>query len=311
MAETSDFQYHSNGKLLLTGEYLILNGCKSIALPLKKGQSMNIRFSPGNELKINWSATDPNGIWFEAELFKKDDWVIRSTSNPLIAARLTTLLETATTVNPAFLSETGTYRVDNHLAFKKEWGWGSSSTLIANLARWSETDPYQLNRLVSNGSGYDIACARSESPLIYQLINNTPVVEEIRFAPGFRDLLAFVYLGNKMDTSMEISQFNRLSQPLEADQTRIGEIGLEMATTTSFDRFNQLIENHESILSQILHKKPVKELLFPDFPGFVKSLGAWGGDFILASSLEDFRKTKAYFLKKGYPTLFSWNDIIK
>ena len=39
----------------------------------------------------------------------------------------------------------------------------------------------------------------------------------------------------------------------------------------------------------------------------IKSLGAWGGDFILATSKDD---PTSYFKKKGFNTIFKFDDII-
>ena len=52
---------------------------------------------------------------------------------------------------------------------------------------------------------------------------------------------------------------------------------------------------------------PVKKRLFPDYPGSIKSLGAWGGDFILATGTESERE---YFKEKGYTTLRSYRELI-
>ena len=57
-------------------------------------------------------------------------------------------------------------RVETQLEFPREWGLGSSSTLISNLGLWAETDPYDLLSATLGGSGYDIAAARSESPFL-------------------------------------------------------------------------------------------------------------------------------------------------
>ena len=35
--------FYSNGKLLLTGEYLVIDGAKAIAIPTKKGQSLSVK----------------------------------------------------------------------------------------------------------------------------------------------------------------------------------------------------------------------------------------------------------------------------
>jgi hypothetical protein len=53
--------------------------------------------------------------------------------------------------------------------------------------------------------------------------------------------------------------------------------------------------------------KTVKEALFPDFKGVLKSLGAWGGDFILAISKEN---PKDYFASKGYETIIPYSEMI-
>jgi hypothetical protein len=43
----------------------------------------------------------------------------------------------------------------------------------------------------------------------------------------------------------------------------------------------------------------------------VKSLGAWGGDFFLASTNKwTFEEVRKYFENKGLMTVFKWNDLI-
>ena len=48
--------FKSNGKFLLTGEYLVLKGATALALPLKKGQSLDVEILDGNEGLIHWDA---------------------------------------------------------------------------------------------------------------------------------------------------------------------------------------------------------------------------------------------------------------
>ena len=54
-------------------------------------------------------------------------------------------------------------------------------------------------------------------------------------------------------------------------------------------------------------QKPIKQKLFSDFPGGIKSLGAWGGDFILATGTKE---TMEYFKEKGYATVISFQDMV-
>ena len=63
--------FYSNGKLLITGEYLVLNGAKALALPTKFGQSLQV--SSLVEQKISWTSFDTDkSIWFETELTFED-----------------------------------------------------------------------------------------------------------------------------------------------------------------------------------------------------------------------------------------------
>ena len=48
--------FKSNGKFLLTGEYLVLKGAVALALPLKLGQSMNVETLDSDEGLIYWNA---------------------------------------------------------------------------------------------------------------------------------------------------------------------------------------------------------------------------------------------------------------
>ena len=56
--------------------------------------------------------------------------------------------------------------------------------------------------------------------------------------------------------------------------------------------------------------KKVQAERFADFPGTVKSLGAWGGDFVLVLSPWPAEQTMAYFNAKGCPTVLSYNEMI-
>jgi len=64
---------------------------------------------------------------------------------------------------------------------------------------------------------------------------------------------------------------------------------------------------HEKIISAIIQQKPVKSELFPDYFGEIKSLGAWGGDFVLATGNE---KSISYFKNKGFETILGFEKMI-
>jgi len=80
-----------------------------------------------------------------------------------------------------------------------------------------------------------------------------------------------------------------------------------MISCTTLETFQFLMQNHENIISNIIKKKPIKETLFNDFNGSIKSLGAWGGDFVLVASEVD---PTSYFKNKGFNTIIPYQDMI-
>ena len=168
-------KYYSNGKLLLTSEYLVLDGSKALAIPTKFGQDLIVREI--KEPSLIWeSFDDKNNCWFKAEFRLPDLRIVNETfdastedSNESIAQTLQNILETAKQLNPGFLNSDGGFIVQTNLTFPRNWGLGSSSTLINNIAQWAEIDAYKLLEKTFGGSGYDIACAQYDSPITYQL----------------------------------------------------------------------------------------------------------------------------------------------
>ena len=57
---------------------------------------------------------------------------------------------------------------------------------------------------------------------------------------------------------------------------------------------------------KLLIKNPIKKDLFPDFNGGIKSLGAWGGDFFLATG---DRSEMKYFHDKGFTTIIPYRQM--
>ncbi len=57
-------EFYSNGKLLITGEYLVLDGAKALALPTKFGQTLTVEVAQNQE--ISWCSYDSDeSVWFE------------------------------------------------------------------------------------------------------------------------------------------------------------------------------------------------------------------------------------------------------
>ena len=184
---------------------------------------------------------------------------------------------------------------------------GTSSTLINNLAQWARVDAYQLLWNAFGGSGYDIACAQHNSPITYQLKDGEPNVEEINFAPNFKNSLFFVHLNQKQSSKEAIANYRE--QPFDKSELvkSISSITQKMIDASTLSGFEVLMEEHEALLSEVLHLKPIKQQLFPDYFGMIKSLGAWGGDFVLATGDD---KTISYFKSKGYNTVIPYSKMV-
>ena len=307
--------YHSHGKLLLTGEYLVLDGAKALALPTRKGQSLQVETL--SDPVLEFISLDHAGQpWFKAIANLKalaaktpEDGrsVILETTDKAAGAHLLNMLRNIAGQNPSVFRNDKGYRLTSKLEFPRDWGLGSSSTFINNLALWSKTDPYQILEASLGGSGYDLACAKAEGPLFYTKTSHQPEVEPTDFNPEFKDHLFFIHLNKKQNSREGISKYRDLGGNKKEEILRVSEISEAMATCTSLKLFEELISEHEHIISKLLSLPTVKAQLFADFNGCIKSLGAWGGDFILATSEND---PTTYFQSKGYHTILPYSDLI-
>ncbi len=301
--------YHSHGKFLLTGEYLVLKGALALALPLKLGQSLEVKSIETNKGILRWEAYRPERKWFSATL-QRDFFENFSTDSPEKTFGLIRILEAVKQLNPnAF--ERNDLKFTTHLDFDPEWGLGSSSTLIANLAQWANINPYDLLKLTFGGSGYDIACATAEQPIYYQFIEGQPKTEIVDFHPPFADRLFFVYQGRKQSSSKEVKAFLEKANPvdLQKDIEAISEISRAVPKCETLDEFCLLLQCHERIISRCIGQTPVQKH-FPDFGGTLKSLGAWGGDFILAATEWTENQVRDYFKKQGLEVVFGYRDMV-
>ena len=318
-------QFQAHGKFLLTGEYLVLKGALALAIPLKLGQTLSVETCQGASLQ--WDAHQPDGPWFSVTLNPENLEIINSDDQPK-AEKLTQILKAIKQLNPTAFKDG--LHFETRLDFNPNWGLGSSSSLIANLARWANVNPYELLKLTFGGSGYDIACATAEGPIYYQLSTSepalrqaqgpkvvepvetpTPTAEPIDFNPPFADHLFFIYQGQKQSSSKEIKAFLEKTNPidLQNDINAVSEISHAVPKCHSLDEFAMLMQCHERIIARCIGQEPVQKR-FPDFEGILKSLGAWGGDFILAATEWPESQVKEYFKGKGLDVVFGYKEML-
>ncbi|MFD1016411.1 GYDIA family GHMP kinase [Winogradskyella rapida] len=302
--------FRSHGKLLLTAEYAVLDGAKALAIPTKYGQSLAV--TTHNNPVIDWTSyNECNEVWFsdQFEILKTSEGLqVQSTSKSEISLRLIQIFSAIQRLNPNFLSSDVGYSVTTHQDFNRAWGLGTSSTLINNMAHWAKVDAYKLLALTFGGSGYDIACAQHDTALTFQLEKESaPKVAPVAFDPNFKDQLYFVYLNAKQNSRDGIASYRKLGLLTEAKKEAINNITANLEQCTSRVEFDRLIHSHEQLISELIAQQPIQQRLFSDFKGAIKSLGAWGGDFILVSSEADPR---AYFKTLGYPTIIPYSAMV-
>ena len=295
-------EIYSSGKVLLTGEYVILDGALSLASPTKFGQYLKLEENQSN--LISWKSINyDEKIWFECTI-KNENLEIKSTSSKKVSDTLIRIINLIREYNPSFLKNHG-YDILTSLTFDKNWGLGSSSTLISNLATLSGVDPYVLNNKIFKGSGYDIACANSTSPIVYQLNKDQNIINEVSFKPPFHEKIYFIYLNKKQSSISEIENYNNKAS--DSIINEINNITSMILQCNTIEVYDELIESHELIISKLISKPTIKETLFKDFNGSIKSLGAWGGDMIMATSHSDPNR---YFKEKGYSTIFRYEELL-
>lgn len=306
-------KHYSNGKLLLTGEYLVLDGAKSLAVSTKFGQDLVIE--PIEEPQLIWgSFTNEGNCWFEASfdlpklrLSSANFNSNKEGNSEFIAETLQKILQEARKLNPDFLQTNNGFIVKTNLTFPQNWGLGSSSTLINNIASWAKVDAFKLLWNAFSGSGYDIACAQNNSPIFYQLENKKPKIETVNFNPSFANQLFFVHLNKKQNSRDGIQRFKDKKGKINNEIRQVSELTELLAKSTSLIEFEKILIEHENIIAKIIELPKVQDKLFSDYFGVVKSLGAWGGDFILATGNEE---TPTYFKQKGYTTILPYQKMV-
>ena len=283
-------KFKSNGKLLITSEYLVIKGAMALAIPAKLDQELNV-ISTNSDF-VNWkSFNKDNQIWYEEKFFLDKGTLIYHGEKNKMSDLIVRLFDYIHKFNKPEKS------IGNEfiwkINFNINWGLGSSSTLINNLSKWAKVNPYKLLFSVFNGSGYDIACCDKSNPIIFQKKDDYLSVSDTTFKPNFLNNLFLIFLNKKQDTQKSVQNFLETDQSLSEGINQINEIVHEIENVKDITTFESLIERHEKIIANILQMPTIQNEKFTDYNnGVIKSLGSWGGDFVLATGDE---KSVDYF----------------
>ncbi len=259
----------ARGKLLLSSEYTVLHGAWALAVPTQKGQHLYVESNIG---PLFWEAVDCHGqIWLSGYVDRDPSlaWLKRCIQEALALAGL---------------SEMPTGRIRTVLEFERDWGWGSSSTVISLIAQWIGVAALDLHFRVSQGSGYDVACAQAQGAILYRRQGDSAEIRPVSMENWPTDHLYLAYLGQKQDSQVEVKHYLGTTDVLRAvaHTTRLTEKLLEASKPSEW---SAILVAHEQFMEQHLQRtSPVFALTahspFRAHAGG-KSLGAWGGDFAL------------------------------
>lgn len=289
---------------MLTSEYVAVDGALVLAIPTKLGQELFFTENDDQKSLIHWQAYHQNQLWLDAKIDYKN-WEIQETNNQKATEFILEVLRNVQNLSEIKFKSDVFYHLKTNLQFPSDFGLGSSSTLMSNLAEWAEIDAFILNEESLGGSGYDVAVAKEKSAVLYTRFPER-TYHKINFDPIFKDELIFIHLNQKQDTREGISHYK--SKPTSTELINdYSKLTKKIINSQNLEEFSQLMTIHEQKLSDFLGIPTVKEKYFQNCPSFVKSLGAWGGDFVLASKFGDY---ESYFKKLGFSKIFSWSELI-
>lgn len=300
--------FYGHGKLMLTGEYFVLDGAKALAVPTRFGQHLSVRKLSGNNSTLFWVALNSRKEqWIQ---FSFDTQTFEPNSDSEQAKTLSKLLHECRRQNPNFLPTDEDFAIQTLLEFPNNWGLGSSSTLVHCLAAFAQVNPFELLQATIGGSGYDVACAGSDLPLLYHLENNKPVFEQVQFQPSFKDNLFFVHLGKKQLSTSGIAHYRSRDIDKQQYVKWLNVLTDSLLSCNALEKCKQLMNEHESYVAEALGIEPIKKTLFADVDVEAKSLGAWGGDFVMLAFAGTKPELMTLLEPKGLSTVFSWDEMV-
>jgi len=289
--------FTAHGKLLLTGEYAITQGARGIAMPTHFGQHLSVESHQGPE-HVLWEALDhENQQWFTAG-FDHEGRLLH-TSSKGIAETLQGFLA------PIRKSKAwnATVHVQTRVDFPRLWGLGTSSTLCALLAQWAEMDTLSYRKL-HGGSGYDLACAQANGAIAYSLVDGVPEVLPVQL-PEVLQSVVFVYRGAKQQTHSSLKLVER--KPFSKGQCKeITQLSEAFLRANSLKELESIIEQHELLIANHLGLERAFEGPFQGIHGQVKSLGGWGGDFVMLTRFEENRQ---WLKTNGFNTIIPFETM--
>lgn len=307
--------FYAPGKVILAGEYAVLHGFEALALPVNKGQWLDTwcYSTPNNGHDFfRYTALDKDEqswLFVELEIDVLRNGVLNLNEHPPETHFLLRLLQHVPT---EFWKHGYSHRFESRLEFDRVHGLGSSSTFLTLLCQYFGLNPHTLQHQIFGGSGYDVAIAQVQKPLVFWLKNDESNFREWSLKPDLTAGWNIVFLGEKVNSRESVAKANTQMEKVANDENYRLQISKILAVVRDAQDIPTLetgLEMYQLFLSQLLELPSVYAHfnIKPVSRGLGKWLGAWGGDMILANDA----------LLNAYPEEFAnfekmkWNDCIK
>ena len=295
-------KFYGHGKLLLTGEYAVLDGAKALSVPTKFGQSLEVIKIEDGKKNIIWkSFTKEDELWLD----------YNSTLNSKNAEHLMLkkILNTVKEMNSSIF-ENNSFIFKTKLEFDRKWGLGSSSTLLYCLAKWADINPFILLEKTFGGSGYDLASAGEDKAIFYTKKDGKANWNTLDLNFPFKENLFFAYLGKKKNSRDAIKHY-REQESTKEFLDKISQLSENFSKAKHLEELQEIMLVHENLLSKRLKTPTLNNSIFSDTKNIVaKSLGGWGGDFILIATKLDYVSLKKYLATKELNVVLRYDEMI-
>lgn len=300
---------------MLCGEYAVTIGVEALALPVSLGQWMYVwEFdSPGGGDRLIWEAKEKDGsTWLnesfalpletmEAETEKSSE---RDRSREVLHSMLSMVAE-------GFWKTGKSYRIETQLEFDRSSGLGSSSTMVANFARFAGLDAQKVQQKVLGGSGYDVAVAELGKGLVFWKNAEVANWDAWKLSADLTSKWKIIFLGKKQNSRNALADVKGKLMEIEKDDFLMHQLQQVCAAVKMANQVPMLeagLEMWQAILAMSLGlETPYQHFKFqPTKGGLCKWLGAWGGDMLLINDV--FEESEREALKKY--KIVDWNQLV-
>ncbi len=300
---------------MLCGEYAVTIGVEALALPVSLGQWMYVwEFdSPGGGDRLIWEAKEKDGsTWLnesfalpletmEAETEKSSE---RDRSREVLHSMLSMVAE-------GFWKTGKSYRIETQLEFDRSSGLGSSSTMVANFARFAGLDAQKVQQKVLGGSGYDVAVAELGKGLVFWKNAEVANWDAWKLSADLTSKWKIVFLGKKQNSRNALADVKGKLMEIEKDDFLMHQLQQVCAAVKMANQVPMLeagLEMWQAILAMSLGlETPYQHFKFqPSKGGLCKWLGAWGGDMLLINDV--FEESEREALNKY--KIVDWNQLV-